>query len=441
MYFSKFTRNHITMNKNWIICFLALTFIAILGVSNAEGLSLENINPENAADITWMLTASCLVFFMTPGLSFFYGGMVSQRNIISTMLQSFIALGLISILWVVVGFSLSFGDSYLGLIGDPTQYFMFNNIDQYNETLGLGIPLLLFALFQLKFAIITPAITTGSFAERINFSAYLIFMCLFCLIIYCPLAHWTWHPNGFLHQWGVLDFAGGAVVHISAGFAALAGALALGRRKKHKQEENPANTSYVLLGTGMLWFGWFGFNSGSALGANADAIMAFATTNTASAISMFTWIVIEGMKGNKVKATHACIGAVVGLVVITPAAGFVSIGQSLFMGFIGALICNHFLSYFRRFDIDDTLDVFACHGMGGIVGLLLTGIFAKDVGLIYGETETFINHIYALIIISTFTFLGSYLLYKITALIVPIRVTEEMEEKGLDIALHGEYIN
>jgi len=429
------------MKKNWIISFLAILTIALLGVSNYEVLSLGNINPENAADITWMLTASCLVFLMTPGLSFFYGGMVSQRNIISTMLQSFIALGLISILWIVVGFSLSFGDSYFGIIGDPTQYFMFNNIDQYNETLSLGIPLLLFALFQLKFAIITPAITTGSFAERINFSAYLIFMCLFSLVIYCPLAHWTWHPNGFLHQWGVLDFAGGAVVHISAGFAALAGALALGHRKNRRFEENPANTSYVLLGTGMLWFGWFGFNSGSALGANEEAIMAFATTNTASAMSMITWVVLEGIKGNKIKATHACIGAVVGLVIITPAAGFVSIGQSLFMGFIGSIICNKFLSYSRKLNIDDTLDVFACHGMGGIVGLLLTGVFAKDVGLIYGETETFINHIYALIIISIFTFVGSYILYKITALIVPIRVTEEIEEQGLDRSLHGEYIN
>ncbi|MDA7787333.1 ammonia channel protein, partial [bacterium] len=189
------------------------------------------------------------------------------------------------------------------------------------------------------------------------------------------------------------------------------------------------------------WFGWFGFNSGSALGANADAIMAFATTNTASAMSMFTWIVVEGVKGNKVKASHACIGAVVGLVVITPAAGFVSIGQSLFMGFIGALICNQFLSHFKKLNIDDTLDVFACHGMGGIVGLLLTGVFAKDVGLIYGETQTFINHVYALIIISLFTFIGSYLLYKFTALIVPIRVSEEIEEEGLDLAIHGEFIN
>jgi len=429
------------MKKNWIISFLALSIIAIYGAFNFADLNLESFNTANPADIAWMLTASCLVFFMTPGLAFFYGGMVSQRNIISTMLQSFVALGVISILWVIVGFSLSFGDSQMGIIGDPTQYFMFNNIDQYNETLGLSIPLLLFALFQLKFAIITPAITTGSFTERVNFSAYLIFMCLFCLFIYCPLAHWTWHPEGFLHRWGVLDYAGGAVVHISAGFAALAGALALGRRKKHRELENPANISYVLLGTGMLWFGWFGFNSGSALGANNDAIMAFATTNTASAMSMITWIILEGMKGKKIKATSACIGAVVGLVVITPAAGFVSIGQSFFIGFIGAVICNHFLSFFRRFDIDDTLDVFACHGMGGIVGLLLTGIFAKDVGLIYGETETFINHIYALLIISIFTFAGSYLLYKLTALIVPIRVSEEMEEKGLDIALHGEYIN
>jgi len=429
------------MKKNWIISFLALSIIAIYGAFNFAELNLESFNTANPADIAWMLTASCLVFFMTPGLAFFYGGMVSQRNIISTMLQSFVALGVISILWVIVGFSLSFGDSQMGIIGDPTQYFMFNNIDQYNETLGLSIPLLLFALFQLKFAIITPAITTGSFAERVNFSAYLIFMCLFCLFIYCPLAHWTWHPEGFLHRWGVLDYAGGAVVHISAGFAALAGALALGRRKKHRELENPANISYVLLGTGMLWFGWFGFNSGSALGANNDAIMAFATTNTASAMSMITWIILEGMKGKKIKATSACIGAVVGLVVITPAAGFVSIGQSFFIGFIGAVICNHFLSFFRRFDIDDTLDVFACHGMGGIVGLLLTGVFAKDVGLIYGETETFINHIYALLIISIFTFAGSYLLYKLTALIVPIRVSEEMEEKGLDIALHGEYIN
>ena len=399
----------------------------------------DDFQKENAADIAWIITSTCLVFLMTPGLSFFYGGMVSQKNILSTMLQSFMALGLISLIWVFVGFSLSFGDSFLGLIGNPLQHFLFNDITLSHSKLSLKIPLLLFALFQMKFAIIAPAITTGSFTERINFNAFLLFMSLFCLVIYCPLAHWTWHPDGFLNKWGVLDFAGGAVVHISAGFASLAGAIYLGKRKfKHLKSYN---TSYVLLGTGMLWFGWFGFNSGSALGANEDAILAFATTNTASAICMITWLVMEGVKGHKIKVIDACIGAVVGLVIITPAAGFVNISQSMFMGAIGAVICNLFLDFFRRFDIDDSLDVFACHGMGGIVGLLLTGVFAKDVGLFYGETTTFINHIYALIIISVFTFFGSLLIYKITALIIPIRVSNEIEEKGLDHSIHGETLN
>ncbi|GIR13017.1 MAG: ammonium transporter [Cryomorphaceae bacterium] len=404
-----------------------------------QELILDDFRKESAADVAWLITATCLVFLMTPGLSFFYGGMVSKKNILSTMLQSFMALGLISLIWVFVGFSLSFGDSFFGLIGNPFQHFLFNNITLSHSKLSLEIPLLLFALFQMKFAIIAPAITTGSFTERINFNGFLLFMSLFCLLIYCPLAHWTWHPDGFLNKWGVLDFAGGAVVHISAGFASLAGAIYLGKRKfKHLKSYN---TSYVLLGTGMLWFGWFGFNSGSALGANEDAILAFVTTNTASAICMISWLVIEGIKGHKIKVIDACIGAVVGLVIITPAAGFVNISQSMFMGAIGAVICNLFLDFFKRFDIDDSLDVFACHGMGGIVGLLLTGIFAKDVGLFYGEITTFKNHIYALIIISIFTFFGSLLIYKITALMIPIRVSNEIEEKGLDHSIHGETLN
>ena len=424
------------MNK-LSLCFLTIIItICVVVLFFGQELILDDFQKKNAADIAWLITATCLVFLMTPGLSFFYGGMVSQKNILSTMLQSFMALGLISLIWVFVGFSLSFGDSFFGLIGNPFQHFLFNNITLNHSKLSIEIPLLLFALFQMKFAIIAPAITTGSFTERINFNAFLLFMSLFCVFIYCPLAHWTWHPDGFLNKWGVLDFAGGAVVHISAGFASLAGAIYLGKRKfKHLKSYN---TSYVLLGTGMLWFGWFGFNSGSALGANEDAILAFVTTNTASAICMITWLVMEGVKGHKIKVIDACIGAVVGLVIITPAAGFVNISQSMFMGAIGAVICNLFLDYFRRFDIDDSLDVFACHGMGGIVGLLLTGVFAKDVGLFYGETTTFINHIYALIIISVFTFFGSLLIYKITALIIPIRVSNEIEEKGLDHSIHGE---
>lgn len=424
------------MNKLSVFFLVTIITICVVAVFFGEELILNDFQKENAADIAWIITATCLVFLMTPGLSFFYGGMVSQKHILSTMLQSFMALGLISLIWVFVGFSLSFGDSFLGLIGNPFQHFLFNNITLSHSKLSLEIPLLLFALFQMKFAIIAPAITTGSFTERINFNAFLLFMSLFCLFIYCPLAHWTWHPDGFLNKWGVLDFAGGAVVHISAGFASLAGAIYLGKRKfKHLKSYN---TSYVLLGTGMLWFGWFGFNSGSALGANEDAILAFATTNTASAICMITWLVMEGIKGHKIKVIDACIGAVVGLVIITPAAGFVNISQSMFMGAIGAVLCNLFLDFFKRFDIDDSLDVFACHGMGGIVGLLLTGIFAKDVGLFYGETTTFTNHIYALIIISVFTFFGSLLIYKITALIIPIRVSNEIEEKGLDHSIHGE---
>ena len=424
------------MNKLSVFFLATIITTCVIGLFFGEELILDDFKKENAADIAWLITATCLVFLMTPGLSFFYGGMVSKKNILSTMLQSFMALGLISMIWVFVGFSLSFGDSFFGLIGNPFQHFLFNNITLSHSKLSLGIPLLLFALFQMKFAIIAPAITTGSFTERINFNGFLLFMSLFCLLIYCPLAHWTWHPDGFLNKWGVLDFAGGAVVHISAGFASLAGAIYLGKRKyKHLKSYN---TSYVLLGTGMLWFGWFGFNSGSALGANEDAILAFATTNTASATCMITWLVMEGVKGHKIKVIDACIGAVVGLVIITPAAGFVNLSQSMFMGAIGAVICNLFLDFFRRFDIDDSLDVFACHGMGGIVGLLLTGIFAKEVGLYYGETTTFINHIYALIIISIYTFFGSLLIYKITALIIPIRVSNEIEEKGLDHSIHGE---
>lgn len=424
------------MNKLPLFFLATIIIICVVALFFGQELILEDFQKENAADIAWLITATCLVFLMTPGLSFFYGGMVSQKNILSTMLQSFMALGLIGLIWVFVGFSLSFGDSFFGLIGNPFQHFLFNNITLSHSKLSLEIPLLLFALFQMKFAIIAPAITTGSFTERINFNGFLLFMSLFCLLIYCPLAHWTWHPDGFLNKWGVLDFAGGAVVHISAGFASLAGAIYLGKRNfKHLKSYN---TSYVLLGTGMLWFGWFGFNSGSALGANEDAVLAFVTTNTASAICMITWLVIEGIKGHKIKVIDACIGAVVGLVIITPAAGFVNISQSMFMGAIGAVICNLFLDFFKRFDIDDSLDVFACHGMGGIVGLLFTGVFAKDVGLFYGETTTFINHIYALIIISIFTFFGSLLIYKITALIIPIRVSNEIEEKGLDHSIHGE---
>jgi Amt family ammonium transporter len=391
-----------------------------------------------------MLTATALVLLMTPGLSFFYGGMVDRRNVISTMLQSFIAMGLVSILWITVGFSLAFGDSLYGVIGDPRTFFMFKGVAEApHAALSPTIPLALFALFQLKFAIITPALITGAFAGRVRFSSYMLFVCLFSLVIYCPLAHWTWHPQGFLRQWGVLDFAGGTVVHMAGGLAALAGALFLGRRTAHKLQapQVPAHIPYVLLGTGMLWFGWFGFNAGSALAANGLAARAFLTTNTASAAAMLGWILFDCVRGRKPSALGACIGAVVGLVAITPAAGFVSVGASMFIGLAASVISNIAVHLRTKSDLDDTLDVFPCHGVGGITGMLLTAVFADNVGLIHGETSTFVNHLYALCIVTVFTLAGSYLLYLISDSIIPARVSDAEESMGLDLSQHGESLD
>jgi ammonium transporter, Amt family len=430
------------MKTKYLLPFIALAIVCSLGLFYNPSSAITASGNVSAADIAWMLTASALVLLMTPGLSFFYGGMVSKKNIISTMLQSFISLGVITILWFLVGFSLSFGDSWHGIIGNPATFFMFKNVGAgVNTSLAPTIPLLLFALFQLKFAIITPALITGSFAERVRFNAYLLFICLFSLFIYAPLAHWTWHPDGFLHKWGILDFAGGTVVHMSAGYAALAGAMILGQRTSFgdtTKHSEPANIPFVILGTGMLWFGWFGFNAGSSLGANTTAVLAFATTIVASASAMITWIFFDALRGKKVSALGACIGAVVGLVAITPAAGYVSVPHALFIGFVSSIISNLAVRAKNKSNLDDTLDVFPCHGIGGISGMILTGIFAKDVGLYYGHTTTFLYHMLGLVIISVYTFGGSYVLYKITDKIVPLRVSVEDEIDGLDYTQHGE---
>lgn len=419
---------------NFIILAI-LVLVCVLTASNYQELS----STIDTGDTAWMLVASAFVLLMTPGLSFFYGGMVNKKNIISTMLQSFIALGVISVLWVIVGFSLAFGDSIGGIIGNPMTYFAFNNVgSEPNPAFASTIPFLLFALFQLKFAIITPALITGSFAGRVRFRSYISFMVLFSIFIYSPLAHMTWHPDGLFRNWGVLDFAGGTVVHMSAGFAALAGAVFLGKRKT--AFESHANVPYVILGTGLLWFGWFGFNAGSALGANADAVIAFANTNIASATAMITWVFYERMLGRKMSAVGACIGAVVGLVAITPAAGFVNIGQSMFIGFLASIISNWAIHLKNKSGIDDTLDVFPSHGIGGIVGMLLTAVFASGVGLIYGETTTFLYHLLALAITTVFCFGGSYLLYMLVDVLLSMRVQEYQEEKGLDLSQHGEQI-
>jgi len=393
-------------------------------------------------DIAWMLMTSALVLLMTPGLAFFYGGMVSRGSIISTMLQSFIALGVVSVLWYVVGFSLAFGDDIGGVIGNPLTFFMFNHVGTAPDPrLGAGLPLVLFAAFQMKFAIITPALISGGFAERIRFWGYLVFICLFSLLIYCPLAHWAWHPDGFLAKWGVLDFAGGTVVHISAGFAALAGALAIGRRRSHLAgaAHAPVNIPFVLLGTGLLWFGWFGFNAGSAFGANAQAVQAFVTTHLASAAAMLTWLLLEAARGQRPSAMGAAVGAVVGLVAITPAAGYVAYGPALAIGILASGVSFGAVILKNRTNLDDTLDVFPCHGVGGIVGMLATALFAQKGGLFTGGGPALLGtHLLALLIVGAFTFGGSWLLYQVTNFIVPIRVNAENETRGLDTSQHGE---
>jgi Amt family ammonium transporter len=421
---------------------ISLVVLIIVGIFAAFYPTVHPSGGEfNSGDIAWLISAAGLVLLMTPGLSYFYGGMVSAKNIISTMLQSFVALGVITVLWYVVGFSLSFGDSIGGFIGDLRTFFMFNNVGTAaHPTIATGIPFVLFAAFQLKFAIIAPALITGAFAERIKFWGYMLFIILFCLFIYTPLAHWTWHPEGFLFKWGVLDFAGGTVVHISAGMAALAGAMFFGRRKVHREqgESTPVNIPYVLLGTGLLWFGWFGFNAGSALAANGLAVTAFVNTNLASASAMLAWLIYDSARGRKPSALGGCIGAVVGLVAITPAAGFVSFGASVFIGIGASIISNIAVHLKSKSTLDDTLDVFPCHGIGGIVGMIATAIFALDGGLITGETSLFFNHLLALVIVCVFTFGGSYLLYYITNAIIPLRVSEEAEEIGLDLTQHNE---
>lgn len=426
--------------SNFLVLALLVPAIWLLGSSYEAATDALALDDLDTGDTAWMVVASAFVLLMTPGLAFFYGGMVDRKHIISTMLQSFVALGVISVVWVLVGFSLCFGESLGGVIGNPMTYLAFRQVGlSPNADFAGTIPFLLFALFQLKFAIITPALITGSMAGRVRFRSYILFMVLFSLVVYPPLCHMTWHPEGLLRQWGVLDFAGGTVVHMSAGCAALAGALFLGRRMN--REETPANIPFVLLGTGMLWFGWFGFNAGSAFSAGADAVLAFANTNLASATAMITWIFFDRYRDKKMSAVGACIGAVVGLVAITPAAGFVSLGDSVLIGFVASLISNLCIDFFHRFDrFDDTLDVFASHGIGGMVGMLLTGVLAADVGLTSGETETFVKHVIALVAVALGAFGLSYGLFALVNAWIPMRVTSGQEERGLDDSQHGERV-
>ena len=428
--------------------FLILAVVAIIAIFIPSLPNFDDGGKYNVADISWIIVATALVFLMTPGLALFYGGMVHRKNVISTMMKSIVAMGIVGVLWIAVGFSLAFGKDMGGFIGDPTTFAFFKDVNNGEPwSLAPTIPLTLFALFQLMFAIITPGLVVGAVAERIRFTSYIAFIALFSLFVYAPLAHWTWHPDGFLFQMGVLDFAGGTVVHISAGCAALAGALVLKRRKVHMEHKEvpPANIPYVLIGTGLLWFGWFGFNAGSALGANALAVSAFATTNTAAASAGLSWMFFDVIRGKKPSVVGFCIGAVVGLVAITPAAGFVAIPQSIFIGFAAAIISNLAVYYKQKSSLDDTLDVFPCHGLGGMVGMFLPGVFGTKAvnsagadGLLYGNVEFLITQFKGLGIAVAYSFIVSLIIFKVINLIQPMRVSSEEEELGLDETQHNE---
>lgn len=428
--------------------FIVLVLVAVCALFVPSLPDFAATGKYNSADITWILVATALVFLMTPGLAFFYGGMVHRKNVLSTMIKSFVAAGVVSILWITVGYSLAFGDSIGGIIGNPFTHLFFKGVNSGAPwSLAPSIPLLLFALFQLMFAIITPSLVVGAVAERTRFSSYILFIVMFSLLVYAPIAHWTWNPKGFLFKMGILDFAGGTVVHISAGCAALAGAIVLKRRKVHREHKEipPANIPYVLIGTGLLWFGWFGFNAGSAMAANSIAVSAFATTNTAAAAAGLAWLFFDVLRGKKPSVLGFCIGAVVGLVAITPGSGYVAIPQSIFIGVVAAIISNLAVYYKSKSPLDDTLDVFPCHGIGGIVGMILTGVFATKTvnaggnnGLFYGNPEFFFTQLKGLGIVVAYSFSMSYGIFKFINWVMPMRVSEADEEIGLDVSQHDE---
>lgn len=436
-----------------ILPFVLLVAVAIIAMfikPTADFMPGPDDPQYSSADIAWVLVSTALVFLMTPGLAFFYGGMVHRKNVISTMIKSTVAAGVVGVLWVVCGFSLAFGESVNGLVGNPGTYAFYNGVKSGAAWPAANtIPLSLFSLFQLMFAIITPGLVVGAVAERIRFTSYLLFIVMFSLLVYAPVAHWSWHPKGFLAKMGAWDFAGGTVVHITAGCAALAGAMVLKRRRSHIEQKEipPANVPYVLIGTGLLWFGWFGFNAGSAVGSTPLAVNALGTTTTAASAAGLAWMFFDVIKGKKPSVIGFCIGAVVGLVAITPGSGYVGIPQSIIIGVVGALVSNVAVSIKQKSKLDDTLDVFPCHGLGGMTGMLLTGVFASTAahgikggpeGLFYGNPEFFFTQLKALAIVAAYSFAVSYGIFKFINFVIPMRVTEEEEEEGLDATQHNE---
>ena len=385
----------------------------------------------DSGSIAWMLTCSALVLFMTPGLAFFYGGLVRSKNIISTIMYSFISLGIASLIWVLWGYSLAFGDGGNAFIGSLSN-FAFSGVDTPEEQI--------FAVFQMMFAIITPALITGAFCERFNFKAYMIFLVLWITFVYAPIAHWVWGEGGWLLEQGAIDFAGGAVVHINAGMAAIAAAAIVGRRRNIEKGIQPHNVPFVILGASMLWFGWFGFNAGSGLAADGTAINAFLVTNTCAAMGMMVWVILGIFHGGKVSGVGAATGAIAGLATITPAAGSVDVASSLIIG-LGSGTITFYAVYFKsKVSLDDALDVFAVHGLGGMLGLIGTGIFATEGGLIHGQSKLFFANLLLIISTAFYSLLVTIIILKLIELLpgIQLRSSINEEDNGLDISDHGE---
>jgi len=401
----------------------------------------------DTGDTTFIIMASALVFIMTPGLAFFYGGMVRKKNILNTMMNSFILIGLISIQWVLIGYTIAFGPDKLGILGG-FDFLGFKGVGSLpNPDYAATIPHNVFAMFQLMFAIITPALITGAFAERMRFPAFIAFALLWSTFVYDPLAHMVWGVGGFLREMGALDFAGGNVVHISSGIAALVVCIVIGKRRGYKSTPMlPNNIPFVVLGAALLWFGWFGFNAGSALGANGVAANAFVTTNTSAAAALISWVIIETIMHGKPTLLGAVTGAVVGLVAITPGSGFVTPLSAIIIGLLVSPLCYFGISFLKvKLGYDDALDAFGCHGLGGIWGSLATGLFATtsvneagNNGLFYGNSSLFGIQLISVIVTIAFSGVLTLIILKAISAFTKLRATESEEDDGMDISQHGE---
>ena len=399
----------------------------------------------NSGDTAWILIATALVLMMTPALAFFYGGMVRKKNVLSTLNLSFIVMGLISIQWVLVGYTLAFGGSIGGLFGNLNFAGLTGVGAAPNPDYAPTIPHLAYAAYQMTFAIITPALITGAFVERVRFKAFLVFVLLWATLVYDPVAHWVWGAGGLLHNLGTLDFAGGTVVHIAAGYSALAFAVVIGRRRWFGQAPiEPSNIPFTVLGAGLLWMGWFGFNGGSALAANGLAANALVTSNTAAAAAAIAWMLLSWRDG-KPSVLGIVTGAVVGLVAITPAAGYVTPLAALVIGALAAPISYYAIKLRQRMNLDESLDVWACHGVGGTWGALATGLFASKAvnpagadGLFNGNPGQFVVQLIAVAVVIAFAFGMTFVITKVLKKLIGLRVSYNEEEVGLDISEHGE---